>query len=247
MFFPHIIAAYMEQRLSKRVAASGVASRRKAEELIFEGRVKVNGRVVLKPETRVLPTDQVTVDGEGVKSESKVYFILNKPRGTICSAASPKSVLNLFPGTKRLFTIGRLDRDTEGLLLVTNDGDFANQVIHPSSNVHKEYVAKTDHEITHEHLVKINKGRWVEGTYVKPVRVEKMRRGTVKVVVSEGKKREVRLLIEGAGLRVLELKRTRIGGLQLGNLPVGHYRPMKESEKEMVLLSCRKKRSPSKP
>lgn len=228
-----------KQRLSKVMAAAGVASRRACEELIFASRVRVNGTITLLPQTMVGEEDQILVDGKPLKgAEQKVYYILNKPIGYICSAKRHKDskiVLDLFQETaERLFTVGRLDKDTYGLLIVTNDGHFANRVIHPSSNIPKEYLAKTDQEITVEHLTAISSGTLVEGVFVKPLRVEKVRRGTIKVTLLEGKKREVRLLMEAAGLKVKELTRIRIGGLHLGSLPVGSWRPMTEREKKLI-------------
>lgn len=227
------------KRLSKVLAASGVASRRACEELIFKGRVKVNGEVVLLPQTLVnLDKDAVTLDGKSITAEEeKVYYLLNKPAGYVCSTRggpSTKLVLDLFKDSeeRRLFTVGRLDKDTEGLLIVTNDGHFANRVIHPSSNIEKEYLAKTDQEITHEHLVAIGHGTLVEGCFVKPIKVVKVRRGVVKVTLSEGKKHEVRLLLNAAGLKVEELTRIRLGSLVLGPLPVGSWRHLSESEKK---------------
>jgi 23S rRNA pseudouridine2605 synthase len=229
-----------KQRLSKVMAAAGVASRRACEDLIFSGRVKVNGELIKIPQTLVDHTDKIAVDNQMIKSDSepKVYYMLNKPRGYVCSTVgsqSTKLVLDLFEDVNhRLFTIGRLDKDTSGLLLVTNDGHFANRVIHPSSNINKEYLAKTDQEITPDHLAAISNGTLVEGVYIKPIRVTKVRKGTLKVVISEGKKREVRILMENAGLTVLELKRIRIGGLHLGALPEGSWRTITESEMNAI-------------
>lgn len=228
------------QRLSKVLAACGIASRRKCEELIFAGKVTVNDEKILIPQTAVdLSKDKIAVMGKPVHAkEEKVYYMLNKPAGYLCTsleAGKGKSVLNLFEDESlRLFSVGRLDKETKGLLLVTNDGHFANQVIHPSRNITKEYLAKTDKEIELEHLKAISSGTIVEGVFVKPISVEKVRRGTVKIAVSEGKKREVRLLLEKAGLAVLELKRIRIGGIQLGPLPEGSYRPLTKSEIEIL-------------
>lgn len=228
-----------KNRLAKFLAAAGIASRRKCEELIFSGFVKVNGKITLLPQTMVDESDHIECQGERIKKkESKVYFILNKPESYLCSPRADgrgKLVLDLFKGFNlRLFTIGRLDRDTTGLLLVTNDGHFANRVIHPSSNIQKEYVVKTGSEITDEHLKRIAKGTRIEGVLVVPVKVEKVRKGTLKIIVSEGKKREVRYLVQAAGLEVNELKRTRIGGLRMGDIPVGHFREMTESEREII-------------
>jgi len=228
-----------KKRLSKFLAASGVASRRACEDLIFHGHVKVNGTQVLIPQTLVNERDIVLVDGKRVTpEEKKVYYMLNKPRGYLCTAkktGSTKIVLELFEGIPhRIFTVGRLDKDTEGLLLVTNDGHFANEVIHPSSDINKEYLAKTDEEISADHLAAISNGTLVEGVFVKPIRVTKVRRGTLKITISEGKKREVRLLLEAAGLTTKELTRIRIGGLLLGLLPVGAWRELSEKERALI-------------
>lgn len=228
------------QRLSKALSAAGVASRRACEELIFAGRVTVNGQVVLVPQTLVdLRTDNIAVSGEPViGTQPLVYYVLNKPVGYVCTQArrnNERLVLDLFTDTnERLFTIGRLDKETEGLILVTNDGDFANKVIHPSSNIVKEYLAKVDLDITHEHLVAISNGTLVDGVNVQPASVRKVRRNTLKIVVGEGKKHEVRLLLQSAGLKVHELTRIRLGGLVLGKLPVGGYRRLTERERRLI-------------
>lgn len=229
------------QRLSKTLASAGVASRRACEELIFSGKVTVNGRVVLKPQTLVSwESDEIAVSGSVVKKpQEKVYFLLNKPKGYICSnirTGRKKLVIDLFQDLPyRVFTVGRLDRDTTGLLIVTNDGHFAQDVIHPSRGLPKEYLIKTVQEISSDHLISIAKGALIEKCWIKPVKVSKVRRGTLKVVVSEGKKREVRLLVQKAGLEIVSLHRIRIGGLSLGHLPEGRFRPLSESEKSLLL------------
>lgn len=222
----------MQKRLSKFLAAAGVAARRKAEELIFAGKVCVNGVVTLLPQTLVGEGDAVECEGKRVVApERRVYFLLNKPAGLLCSAEGSRSVLSLFSHLPyRLFTAGRLDQETTGLLIVTNDGIFANRVIHPSFNHSKEYLAKTFEEVGDEHLRALSQGAFVEGTFVKPLRVSKVRRGTVKVVVGEGKKREVRRLFERAGLTLLSLARIRIGPLVLGNLAPGDFRALTAAE-----------------
>lgn len=229
-----------KNRLSKVLAAAGVASRRACEELIFAGKVQVNGSVVLLPQTQVDPNeDEILVNGESITgAEPKVYYILNKPSGYLCSNTrhgTSKIIMDLFEGEKyRLFTIGRLDKPTEGLLLVTNDGHYANEVMHPSSNIQKEYLVKTDQEISPEHLAAISAGTLVEGVFVKPIKVTKVRKGTIKIAIMEGKKHEVRLLMDAAGLKVLQLIRIRIGNLHLGPIPVGTWRKMTEREKQLV-------------
>lgn len=228
-----------KKRLSKALAAAGIASRRACEELIFLGKVEVNGKIEFVPQTLVSwDEDDILVEGRRIKGEEKkAYYILNKPTGYICSSArvgSKKIVLDLFENDQRLFTIGRLDRDTSGLLLVTNDGHFAQKVIHPSSRIVKEYLIKTVQEISHEHLQSISEGAFVEGAWVKPVRVTKVRKGTLKIAVMEGKKREVRIFVQKVGLDIVSLERIRIGSLTLGPLPVGAWRDLTEKEKDLI-------------
>ncbi len=235
-----VCANMSKNRLSKVLASAGVASRRACEQLIFDGKVNVNGQTVLLPQTQVdINEDKITVNGQPItQEEERVYFLLNKPKGYICTSKrfpGTNTVLDLFEDVSaRLFTVGRLDKDTEGLIIVTNDGHFANRVIHPSSNIVKEYMAKTDQELSHEHLIAIGNGTLVEGIFVKPVSVNKVRKGTVKIAIKEGKKREVRVLLEAAGLKVLELTRIRIGNLHLGGLPVGSWREMTKEEMESL-------------
>jgi 23S rRNA pseudouridine2605 synthase len=232
-----------KKRLSKALAAAGIASRRACEEIIFEGRVQVNGQTVKIPQTPVdWENDRIQVDGETVTSEQKkVYYMLNKPTGFICTSIRPGKkpiVLDLFPQSEqRLFTVGRLDRETTGLLLVTNDGHFANRVIHPSSNIIKEYIVKTLQEITVEHLESLSEGARVDERWVRPVSVHKVRRGTFKICVKEGKKHEVRIIAERAGLKVVELSRVRIGSLVIGTLPLGEFRTLTDKDKKLI-FSC---------
>lgn len=229
-----------KKRLSKALAAAGIASRRACEELIFAGRVQVNGETIKLPQHHIdWDLDDISVDGEAVKQEQKkIYYMLNKPVGYICTSSRPgkkRIVLDLFPGSdERLFTVGRLDKETSGLLLVTNDGHFANKVIHPSSNVIKEYIVKTEQEITPDHLETLSQGARVDEKWVRPVAVFKVRRGTFKIGVKEGKKHEVRIIAERAGLRITELTRVRIGGLVLGPLPLGEYRVLTDRDKKLI-------------
>lgn len=229
------------KRLSKALAAAGIASRRACEEIIFAGRVQVNGETIKLPQHHIdWETDKISVDGQPVKTEQKkFYYMLNKPIGYICTNVRPgkqRIVLDLFPDSKeRLFTVGRLDKETSGLLLVTNDGHFANKVIHPSSNIIKEYIVKTEQEITPEHLETLSQGARVDAKWVRPVSVHKVRKGTFKICVQEGKKHEVRIIAERAGLVITELTRVRIGSLVLGSLQPGEFRALTERDKELLL------------
>jgi 23S rRNA pseudouridine2605 synthase len=229
-----------KKRLSKALAAAGIASRRACEELIFSGRVQVNGTTVLIPQTLVdWDADKILVDGSAVRSEEeKVHYMLNKPAGYICSSVRPGNkpiVLDLFlHAEKRLFTVGRLDKESQGLLLVTNDGHFSHQVIHPRQQIVKEYVVKAAQEITGDTLETLAEGARVDNRWVRPVSVTKVRRGTVKICVKEGKKHEIRIIAERAGLDVLELIRIRIGGLVLGSLAEGAFRKLSLKDKELL-------------
>jgi 23S rRNA pseudouridine2605 synthase len=227
----------MKKRLSKLLAAAGVASRRACEELIFAGKVAVNCKVVRLPQTLVDPAiDRISHNGKVLRpEEKKVYFLLNKPAGYICTNVEKKlgakRALDLFAHVPyRLFTAGRLDQQTAGLILVTNDGLFANWMVHPSYQISKEYLVKSDQEITFEHLQALSEGVWIDNTHVRPLSVKKVRKGTVKIVVGEGKKHEVRLLMAHAHLTVRELTRIRIGPFLLGSLAPGEYRELSHQE-----------------
>lgn len=217
-------------RLSKVLAAAGIASRRACETIIQERRVKVNGKETIVPQTLVDPEEDVIfVDGKRIKkAPAKVYFVLNKPLGYVCTndARIKRKTVDLIPYEGRLFTIGRLDKDTTGLIIVTNDGHFAHKVMHPSGGIQKEYLVKVNKEVWHDDLVALSKPCCIDGDKVTPVSVKKVRNGTIKIVVQEGKNHEVRVLVEEAGLKVLELKRIRIGPLLLGKLAIGESKRM---------------------
>jgi len=229
-----------KKRLSKALAAAGIASRRACEELIFSSRVQVNGITVKVPQTLVdWNSDKILVDGASVQGEEKkVYYMLHKPSGYICSSIRPGKkpiILDLFPNHhKRLFTIGRLDKESKGLILVTNDGYFSHQVIHPSSNIIKEYLMKVSQEVNIESLQLLSEGARIDNRWIRPVSVVKVRRGTVRICVKEGKKHEIRILAERASLNILELIRIRIGRLLLGSLPEGSFRPLSDSDKQLI-------------
>lgn len=224
-----------QNRLSKILANAGVASRRKCETLIFDGLVKVNGEVITAPQHPVdIKKDSIEFDGKQIDYfEKKVYYILNKPSGYVCShnkKLHKNIVTDLFPNKERLFTVGRLDKATLGLIIVTNDGHLAHQISHPSHEVEKEYLVKTDRDITDLDLKRIASGVKIDGILVKPVSVAKVRRGTLKVLTQDGKKHEVRELVGQTGAEILELTRVRIGNLRLGNLPLGMYKKVSLEE-----------------
>lgn len=228
-----------KNRLSKILAQAGVASRRKCEELIFKGDVTVNGEVITKPQHLTNPAkDKVSIAGEKVHlAKPKVYYLLNKPKGYVCSHDSKlfkNRVVDLLPSNHRLFTVGRLDKDTTGLLIATNDGNISHRIIHPSFEVQKEYLVKTNFETLPEQLQQISSGVRVENAFVKPLKVTKVRKCTLKITVKEGKKHEVRKLVEQTGLEVKELSRIRIGNLHLGNLEIGRYKQVTLEDLESI-------------
>jgi 23S rRNA pseudouridine2605 synthase len=221
-------------RLNKFLRNCGAGSRRKVEELILAGKVSINGSVTRELGTIVEPTDVVCIDGEEISMhETLVYYMLNKPKGYLCSHTrrpGEKLIYDLFPDSPPLFSVGRLDKDTTGLLLVTNDGAFANKVIHPSSDITKEYIARVEETIKAFDITRLQKGANVEGVFVIPHKVEKLSAHSVKIIVKEGKKREVRILVKAAGLTLKSLTRTKIGNLELGSLPEGEFKSLSEEE-----------------
>lgn len=230
-----------KNRLSKVMARAGVASRRKAEEMIFSGKVSVNGEIVLQPQTMVGESDEICIDGKPLpKVEKKVYYLLNKPRGFVCSNLSKWGdalVVDLFKEVPyRLFTVGRLDKETTGLLIVTNDGHFAQRLIHPSANIEKEYLVTADRIPAAAEIEKLKRGCSVEGVFIVPKRVERLTGKRLSIVVMEGKKREVRLLMESAGLATVALCRVRIGGLNLRDLKEGEWREIEGRECEKLVM-----------
>lgn len=226
-------------RLCKALASAGVASRRHVEKLIFAGQVKVNNVVAWEPQTLVSWSDKIVCQGKAVRRpEEKVYYVMNKPSGYLCSHKrifKSKLIYDLVEDkSHRVFSVGRLDRETTGLLLLTNDGEFAQKVIHPSSNISKEYLVKVANEITHEDLVCISEGVEIDNRIIQPKKVKKVRKGTLKITVMEGKKHEVRELVKKANLRLLSLCRIRIGGLTLNDLPLGACVPLSEKHRRTI-------------
>ncbi|MDR2176389.1 MAG: rRNA pseudouridine synthase [Synergistaceae bacterium] len=220
-------------RLNAFLAECGLASRRKGESLILDGRVKVNGKIVLAPYFDVAPeTDAVECGGARVTPVPKVYVVMNKPAGVVCAVTDKYDpvVVDLLPPAvreKRVFPVGRLDRDSEGLLLLTNDGMFAQSVQHPSKGVTKEYEALLNIEIHPGQLERWRRGFEIEGKFVRPLSVEVMekepRARWLRVTVGEGLKREVRTMANLAGFSVTALLRRRIGRLTLKNLRAGQF------------------------
>lgn len=228
-------------RLQKIIADSGYCSRRKAEELIAANKIKLNGRPVKLGDKADPRKDIITINGEKLLVERKrkfLYIMLNKPRGYVTTMSDEQGrriVTDLLEGIEeRVYPIGRLDRNTEGLLLFTNDGAFANDITHPSRNVSKTYRVTIHPDITEEQLVDLTQGVLIDGEKTLPASVivlaKEEGRVVLQVVIREGKNRQVRKMCEAVGLEVARLKRTAIGPLKLGMLKPGTYRHLTPEE-----------------
>ncbi len=228
-------------RIHRALARSGVASRRKAEELVAAGRVKVNGVVARTGQTVNPASDKITVDGQKVSAPAKaVWMILNKPTGVLTTKSDPggrSTVFELVPPTPGLTYVGRLDYMTEGLLLLTTDGDAAHALTHPKTGVERTYVA-TVRGNAPSAVVAAKKGVELEDGFVKPDHVEAVPVGDrlweFSISISEGKNREVRRLCEALGLEVLRLVRTKFGPLELGSLPSSSARLLNSRERKLL-------------
>ncbi len=230
-------------RLNKFLSNSGVASRRKCDLLIEEGKVTVNGKVVSELGLKINEKkDKVKVEGKEISLPSSfVYIKLNKPKGYACTASDEKgrkTIYDLVNCEERLFSIGRLDYDTEGLIILTNDGDFANAVAHPRFQTEKEYRVTAEGEIKESELAVMRKGVVVDGERMPSARVEKLsfENGFTKlsVVIDEGQNRQVRRMFEAIGHEIKLLKRVRIGQVRLGGLKRGEYRDLTEEELNLL-------------
>ena len=228
------------ERLQKVIARAGIASRRKAEELIKEGRVKVNGKVVTELGLKVTSSDRVEVDEIQIEKEEPVYFLLYKPRGVISSVNDDKGrkvVTDFFPHLKeRIYPVGRLDYDTSGLLVLTNDGEFANILMHPKNEIDKVYVAKIKGIPSKENLRKLERGIRLEDGKTAPAKVKllsadnKKQSAIVEITIHEGRNRQVRRMFEAIGHEVQKLKRERYGFLTLSGLRTGDARELTPHE-----------------
>lgn len=238
-------------RLQKYMAEAGIASRRKSEELIAAGKVRVNGKVAEIGDKINPRTDKVTVSGKKVvKSKKQVYIMLHKPRGfitTMHDEMDRKCVAELIADVpERVYPVGRLDRESEGLLLLTNDGEFANALTHPSKHVPKTYRVTVRPDVTKEQLESFENGIEIDGKMTLPaeVRVLDKQAGRVvlEVVIYEGRNRQIRKMCEALGLEVARLKRTKIGSLKLGMLKPGEYRYLGEEEIHGLLVAAEVKK-----
>jgi 23S rRNA pseudouridine2605 synthase len=234
-------------RINKFLASCGVASRRNSEQYVLEGRVKVNGKVVTALATEInLNNDTVTLDGKTVSlPKNHIYLMMNKPKGFICTVSDDrerKTVIDLLPDnykSKRVFPIGRLDYDSEGLLLLTTDGDLANRLMHPGSDVGKTYVCKVEGQVPEAEIAKLRKGVMLDGSLTKKAKITLKefdgKFSRYEITISEGRNRQIRRMFETVNKEVVFLRRVAIGDLRLGGLYRGETRELKPEEIEYLM------------
>lgn len=234
-------------RINKFLASCGIASRRNSEQYVLEGRVKVNGKVVTSLSTEInIDNDTVVLDGKTVALPKKhIYLMMNKPKGFICTLSDDrerKTVIDLLPENfknKRVFPIGRLDYDSEGLLLLTTDGDLANRLMRPQSEVLKTYVCKVEGQVPEADLAKLRKGVMLDGVLTRKAKVKLLefdgQISRFEVGITEGKNRQIRRMFETVNKEVIFLRRVAIGDLKLGGLYRGETRELKPHEVEYLM------------
>lgn len=227
------------ERLQKKIASYGFTSRRKAEELIVDGRVKVNGKKITELGYKVLDKDVIEVDDVIIEKDNKVYYLLYKPRGVISSSNDDKdrkTVVDLINTNVRIYPIGRLDYDTTGIILLTNDGDFANLMMHPSNEIEKLYIAKIEGKLSGYEIKKLKEGIFIDGYKTSPCKVKiknydkKSDTSIIEIVIHEGKNHQIKKMFEQVSHEVIKLKREKIAFLTLNGLNSGEYRSLTPKE-----------------
>ncbi len=237
------------ERLQKVIASSGYCSRRKAEELIKEGKVTVNGEVIKTLGSKVSYTDTIMINGVTLKRENKEYVLLYKPRGVVSSAHDEKgrkTVVDIVESENRLYPVGRLDYDTSGLLLLTNDGELTNLLIHPSHEVEKVYLVKVDEVVQPSLVKKLSKGVVIDGqktgrAKVKIKKIDKKKKSSlIELTIYEGRNHQVKKMFEAIGYKVSKLKREKFAGLTLAGLKSGEYRHLNIKEVKTLYALAKK-------
>lgn len=229
------------ERLQKVIANSGYCSRRKAEELIKNGKVMVNGKKIEELGFKVDGNDIITVENKILKKENKEYILLYKPRGVVTTTSDEKgrkTVLDLIETNKRLYPVGRLDYDTSGLLLLTNDGELTNILIHPKNEIDKVYIAKINGIMNGFEIKTLEKGVLIDGKKTAPCKVKVRKKGKdssiIELTIHEGKNHQVKKMFETIGFKVLKLKREKLAFLNLSGLKPGEYRYLSIKEVKML-------------
>lgn len=238
------------ERLQKYLSACGVASRRKSEELILAGKVKVNGQVITELGFKVNEKDEVSVDGNVLVREEKEYYLLYKPEKVICSAHDEKgrtTVIDLIDTKEKVFPVGRLDYDTSGLLLITNDGELTNKLTHPKGNVTKTYLAKVEGLVNSKEIHELSKGVMLDGVKTKKaiVKLKKFdktnNKSYVEITITEGRNHQVKNMCDLFNHKVIKLKRTNYSFLDLKGLKIGEYRKLSIKEVKQLYSLVNKK------
>ena len=244
----------MEQkmRLQKAIANSGYCSRRKAEEIILAGKVKVNGETITELGVKVGKKDEIMIDGKLTSQEEKVYYLLNKPRGVVTTTTDDKkrkTVIDLIDTDKRIYPVGRLDYDTTGVLILTNDGEFANMIMHPKNEIDKVYVAKIEGILKKDAIIALENGVTIDGVTVNASRVKvkktdlKSNHSLVEITIHEGKNHQVKKMFEAVGYHVEKLKRERLAFLTVDGLNSGEYCKLNNKEiSRLYVLANKNKR-----
>lgn len=247
--YMYLEVSHQMERLQKVIAQAGIASRRKAEQLILEGKVKVNGEVVTKLGTKVSRSDVVEVNGIKVEREEKVYYLFYKPRSVVSTVSDDrgrKTVLDFFHDhvEERIFPVGRLDFDTSGLILLTNDGEFANLMTHPKYKIEKTYIARLKGIPSFEDIKKLRRGIMLEDGMTAPAKVNikkvdrKANKAICEITIHEGRNRQVRRMFDAIGTPVVKLKRERFAFLDLKGLNAGEFRELTAHEvKQLRVLA----------
>ena len=237
------------QRLNKILAQAGVGSRRRCDELIAAGRVMVDGHVARELGAKVEPTQEIRVDDQPIHAESRVYWLVHKPRGYLCTNFDPSGrplAIDLVPKVnERVYTVGRLDEDSEGLLLLTNDGDLANRLTHPRFGVDKTYLVQVAGSPSHDDIARLLKGVYLSDGHVRARHVKKLRKQGestwMEIVLSEGKNREIRRMLAKLEHKVMRLRRLAIGPVKLGHLKAGKARRLSPRELELLQHASRRR------
>lgn len=225
--------------LNKFISATGICSRREADRWIEAGRVKLNGQLA-KRGNRVEEGDEVTLDGKPLQAKADlVYIALHKPPGITCTTErqDPKNIIDFVKHPKRIFPIGRLDKPSTGLILLTNDGDIVNRILREENEHTKEYIVRVNRSITKDFINKMQSGIAILGTTTKPCQVEQLGKNLFKIVLTQGLNRQIRRMCETLDYKVVTLKRVRIMNIRLGKLPVGKWRDLTARELDILKAS----------
>ncbi len=223
-------------RINKFISESGKASRRAADRLVEEGKVKINGKIA-KIGAQVEPGDEVMVNGQTIRlARNNVYIALNKPVGITCTSEKgvKGNIIDLVNHPLRISHVGRLDKESEGLILLTNDGDIINEILRPENEHEKEYVVSVDKPITPEFVKQMSEGVKILGTKTKPCKVVELSKFEFQITLTQGLNRQIRRMCEALGYEVYRLQRTRIMNIHLNNLPVGQWRDLSKKERTQL-------------